>query len=212
MWESIGDTLRGQIVILERLTAAHRDGLWAAAAGDPHVWDWMHIRAGDSSELFERWFLETLQLDAEGVHVPFATLDTRTAAPIGSTRYLGLRPADRSLEIGGTWVSSSAWGTGANVEAKLLMMRRAFEELGCLRVEFKTDALNERSRAALAALPARFEGIHRKHMLVRGGERRDSAWYSVIDDEWPAVQESLERRLARAKDADGHGEGHARGQ
>ena len=88
-----------------------------------------------------------------------------------------------------------AWGTGANTEAKYLLLRHAFEDEGYLRVEFKTDATNERARAALAALPAEFEGVFRKHMLVRGGERRDSAWYAVIDDDWPAVKASLERRL-----------------
>jgi RimJ/RimL family protein N-acetyltransferase len=87
------------------------------------------------------------------------------------------------------------WGTGANVEAKLLMLGDAFERLGCRRVELKTDALNERSRAALAALPAQFEGVHRRHMLVRGGENRDSAWYSVIAEEWPEVRANLLRRL-----------------
>jgi RimJ/RimL family protein N-acetyltransferase len=102
------------------------------------------------------------------------------------------------LEIGNTWVVPSAWGTGANVGAKLLLMQHAFEDEGYLRVEFKTDADNDRSRAALAALPAEFEGVFRKHMLVRGGERRDSAWYAVIDDDWPAVKANLERRLASA--------------
>ena len=88
----------------------------------------------------------------------------------------------------------SMWNTGANVEAKYLLLRHAFE-LGVRRVEFKTDAKNERARRALAALPAEFEGIHRKHMVVRGGERRDSAWYAVIDDDWPDVKAALERRL-----------------
>ena len=114
---------------------------------------------------------------------------------IGSTRYLTLRPEHRGLEIGWTWNASSAWGTGANAEAKLLLLRHAFETLGCMRVEFKTDALNERSRAALEALPARFEGIFRKHMLVRDGALRDSAYYAITDDEWPAVRANLERRL-----------------
>jgi RimJ/RimL family protein N-acetyltransferase len=88
------------------------------------------------------------------------------------------------------------WNTGANVEAKYLLLRHAFETVGCRRVEFKTDAKNERARRALAALPAEFEGIHRKHMVVRGGERRDSAWYAVIDDDWPEVKATLEERLA----------------
>ena len=88
------------------------------------------------------------------------------------------------------------WRTGANIEAKLLMLAHAFEHLGCMRVEFKTDARNERSRAALAALPAQFEGIFRKHMLMPGVGVRDSAYYSVIDEEWPAVRANLERRAA----------------
>ena len=116
---------------------------------------------------------------------------------VGSTRYLALRPEHRSLEIGWTWLTPEAWGTGINVEAKLLMFEHAFEQLGCLRVELKTDAWNERSRGAMAALPAQFEGVHRKSMLVRGGQRRDSAWYSVIDDEWPEVRANLLRRLGR---------------
>ena len=86
-------------------------------------------------------------------------------------------------------------GAGANTEAKYLLLRHAFEDEGYLRVEFKTESTNARSRAALAALPAEFEGVFRKHMLVRGGERRDSAWYAVIDDDWPEVKASLERRL-----------------
>ena len=125
------------------------------------------------------------------VDIPFATVLRSTGAVVGSTRFLALRPEHRSLEIGWTWLAPTAWGTGANAEAKLLQLEDAFVRLGCRRVEFKTDALNERARAALEALPARFEGIHRQHMLVRGGESRDSAWYSVLDDEWPAVREHL---------------------
>ena len=109
----------------------------------------------------------------------------RDGRAVGSTSYLSLAPEHLRLEIGNTWMNPSTWGTGANVEAKYLLLRHAFETLGCRRVEFKTDARNERARAALAALPAEFEGIHRKHMLVRDGERRDSAWYAVIDDDWP---------------------------
>jgi RimJ/RimL family protein N-acetyltransferase len=129
-----------------------------------------------------------------GNRVQFAVLNDTTA--IGSTSYLSLAPEHLRLEIGNTWLNPSAWGTGANVEAKYLLLRHAFENLGCRRVEFKTDAANERARAALAALPAQFEGIHRKHMVVRGGERRDSAWYAVIDDDWPGVKAALERKLA----------------
>jgi RimJ/RimL family protein N-acetyltransferase len=115
---------------------------------------------------------------------------------VGHTSFLNDRPHDRVVEIGNTWVVPAAWGTGANVEAKLLLLQHAIEDEGYLRVEFKTDAANDRSRAALAALPAEFEGVFRKHMLVRGGERRDSAWYAVIDDDWPQVKANLLRRLA----------------
>jgi RimJ/RimL family protein N-acetyltransferase len=116
---------------------------------------------------------------------------------VGSTRFLALRPEHGSVEIGWTWLHPSVWGTGANVEAKYLQLQHAFESWGCRRVELKTDALNERSRGALEALGATFEGIHRKHMLVRDGENRDSAWYSVTDDDWPAVRVHLEARLAQ---------------
>ena len=115
---------------------------------------------------------------------------------VGHTSYGNDRPWDRVVEIGNTWLVPEAWSTGANAEAKFLLLAHAFEDEGYLRVEFKTEATNERSRAALAALPAEFEGVFRKHMLVRGGERRDSAWYAVIDDDWPRVKTNLRRRLA----------------
>jgi N-acetyltransferase len=192
VWENLAERLEGRIVVLDPLRPDHASGLWEAAQ-DPEIWLRMTVRGDATREVFDEWLEEAL---GEG-NAAFATLDAATGRPLGSTRYMTLRPEHRSLEIGGTWLVPAAWGTGANVEAKYLLLRHAFEQLGCLRVEFKTEAANERSRAALAALPARFEGIHRKHMLVRGGERRDSAWYSVVDDEWPDVREALERRLDR---------------
>ena len=108
-------------------------------------------------------------------------------ALVGISRYLGVRRADRVVEIGWTWFNPSVWRTGVNVETKLLMFTRAFETLGCVRVELKTDARNERSRGAMAALPAQFEGIMRKHKIIPDVGQRDSAYYSVIDDEWPTV-------------------------
>jgi RimJ/RimL family protein N-acetyltransferase len=138
---------------------------------------------------------QALAAAEDGTEVPFATVSRESGEPIGSTRYLALRPEHRSLEIGWTWLHPAAWGTGVNVEAKLLQLRHAFGALGCRRVEFKTDAQNARSRAALAGLGAVFEGVHRQHLLVRGGENRDSAWYSILDHEWPAIEERLVRRL-----------------
>jgi RimJ/RimL family protein N-acetyltransferase len=142
---------------------------------------------------FRAYLDQALAAAADGSEIPFATLlDGRV---VGSTRYLALAPEFRRLEIGWTWLHPSVWGSGVNVEAKLLQLADAFDRLGCRRVELKTDALNDRSRAAMAALPAEFEGVFRKHMLVRGDENRDSAWYAVVDDDWPEVRSNLERRL-----------------
>jgi RimJ/RimL family protein N-acetyltransferase len=194
--ENLAVRLEGSIVVLEPLDGEHADELWRAAQA-PEIWDWLaHI--GSSREYFDRWLemsLAAAEDEREGV---FATRDRRTGSIVGSTRYLNVRSADRVVEIGWTWLNPSAWGTGANIEAKLLMMEHAFETLGCVRVEFKTDARNERSRAALAALPAQFEGILHKHMTVPDIGVRDSAYYSVIDDEWPNVRANLQRRLRRA--------------
>jgi N-acetyltransferase len=175
--------LEGRLVTLEPLEERHVPGLREAAA-DERIWTWMITRD------VEAWIARALRAE-DAQH--FAIL--RGGVVVGSTSYMSLAPEHLRLEIGNTWMNPSTWGTGANVEAKYLLLRHAFEVLGCRRVEFKTDALNERARAALAALPAEFEGIHRKHMVVRGGERRDSAWYAVIDDDWPEVKAALERRL-----------------
>jgi RimJ/RimL family protein N-acetyltransferase len=186
--------LEGRIVRLEPLRAQHLDDLFAASR-DPRIWRWLPIVQPRTLAEFRPWFEGALEGAAAGLEIPFATVSQATGAAIGSTRYLALRPEHRSLEIGWTWVESSAWGTGANVEAKLLQLTYAFDALGCRRVELKTDAANERSRGAIAALGARFEGVHAKHMLVRGGENRDSAWYAILDDDWPQVRAHLLTRL-----------------
>jgi RimJ/RimL family protein N-acetyltransferase len=150
----------------------------------------MRVRGDESRSAFHEWF-DGIRATALG----FATLVD--GVPLGHSSYLNIRDDDRVLEIGNTWLAREAWGTGANTETKLLLMEHAFEHEGFLRVEFKTDANNERARAALAGLPAELEGVFRKHMLVRGGERRDSAWYAVIDDDWPSVKAALREQLAR---------------
>ena len=183
-------TLEGELVRLEPLATVHEDDLWEASR-DPAAWRWLSVVQPRTRPELRAWLAAALAAD----DLAFATVSRAEGRAIGSTRLLAWRPEHRSVEIGWTWLTPSAWGTGANVEAKLLLLEHAFERLGCRRVELKTDALNERSRAALAALPAQFEGVHRKHMLVRGGENRDSAWYSVVDDEWPEVRENLRRRL-----------------
>ena len=193
--DALSTRLEGRIVVLEPLGPWHEAPLWEAARADPHVWDWMWVRGGDSPELWARWFGFVRSEQAAGRMAPFAQVVR--GVPLGSTSYINFREHDRSVEIGNTWLSSTAWDTGANVEAKYLLLRHAFDELGLYRVEFKTDEKNERARRALAALPAEFEGVHRRHMVVREGERRDSAWYSVIDQDWPDVRAALEARIDR---------------
>ena len=189
-WEAT--TLTGRLVRLVPLRREHAEGLWAASR-DPRTWRWLSIAQPAARAELEAWLDDALAASAAGTEIPFVTLSRDRV--VGSTRFLALRPEHRSVEIGWTWLHPSAWGTGVNVEAKLLMLRQAFESWGCRRVELKTDASNERSRGAMEALGATFEGVHRKHMLVRAGENRDSAWYSIVDDEWPAVRESLSARL-----------------
>ena len=202
MWENLASVLDGSVVRLEPLAPRHEAGLFEAARF-PEIWRWLPFEpaGGDyyparDREAFGRLFEAALAASEKGTEAAFATLDAKSGEPVGSTRYLALRLEHRGLEIGWTWLTPSRWRTGANVEAKLLMLEHAFDSLGCVRVEFKTDSRNRRSRDALAAIPAKFEGVFRKHMLVRGGERRDSAYYSVIDEEWPEVREKLRRRLA----------------
>jgi RimJ/RimL family protein N-acetyltransferase len=191
-------TLEGRLVTLEPFAEAHRDGLWEAAQAD-EIWEWL-ATLNQSREIFDYWFDLTLASDAVGEGNPaetgaFAVRRRADGALVGSSRYLGVRRADRVVEVGWTWFNPSVWRTGINVETKLLMFTRAFETLGCVRVELKTDARNERSRGAMVRLPARFEGIMRKHMIVPFVGQRDSAYFSVIDDEWPTVRAALEARL-----------------
>jgi N-acetyltransferase len=181
--------LEGTLVALEPLEPRHEEGLWQAAQESD--WTWMPIDAGGSRAAFDRLFEWLLSETEPGV--AFAIL--RSGRVIGSSRFHEIHPEHRRLEIGMTWYVRSEWRSGANVDAKLLMLEHAFERLQYRRVEFKTDARNERSRRALEALPAQFEGVFRKHMLVRGGETRDSAYYSIVDTEWPSVRSNLERRI-----------------
>ena len=185
MFEQLAPRLEGRLVVLEPLGPEHEVEL-RAAADDVRIWQWMLTRD------VEAWIADALAQSDD--RQPFAVLHEGEVA--GSTSYMSLAPEHRRLEIGNTWLNPSAWRTGANTEAKYLLLRHAFEELDCLRVEFKTDAQNERARAALAAIPSEFEGIHRWHMVARGGERRDSAWYAVTIETWPETRRALEARLA----------------
>ena len=197
MWDAaqLTPTLEGGLVRLEPLGEAHREQLWDAAR-EPEIWRWMRLNASASPEAFARYFEQALDRSESAM---FATIELASGVAIGATGYHALRPEDRGLEIGGTWLRKESWRSGANRETKLLLLGHAFGPLDCIRVEFKTDELNESSRKALEGIGARFEGIFRSHMIVRGDVIRDSAYYSIIASEWPAVREELARQLREAR-------------
>jgi RimJ/RimL family protein N-acetyltransferase len=195
-WPAASARLSGRRVVLEPLAEEHAGELYVAAQ-DPRIWEWLDPDASASPHAFGAWFADAIAAARRGEEVPFAVRDRRAGGTVvGSTRYLALTPEHRRLEVGWTWYAPASWGTGVNVEAKLLLFSHAFEGLGAQRVELKTDARNERSRGAMLALGATFEGVFRKHMDRRYGVR-DTAWYSVVDDEWPGVKARLEERLRR---------------
>ncbi len=192
--EALRERFEGRLVVVEPLERRHLDGLVAAAlAGE--IFTWFPLDVGASRETALEWLADAATATETGERIHYAILDSATGEPIGSTSFLEIRLEHLRVEIGNTWHTPRVWGRGINVETKLLLLGHAFERVGLRRVEFKTDARNERSRGALLALGATFEGIFRKHMVVRDGLARDSAYYSVIDEEWPAVKGALERRL-----------------
>jgi RimJ/RimL family protein N-acetyltransferase len=189
--------LRGKIVRLEPLTIEHVGPLVTAGLHD-ELWRWTTTRIRTESEM--RDYVETaLRWQAEGSALPFVTIGNETGEVIGSTRFANIDRENRRAEIGWTWVMPAWQRSGANVEAKYLMLEHAFERLGCNRVEFKTDSLNEKSRRALLGIGAIEEGILRNHMVVWDGRLRHSVYFSVIRSEWPHVKERLLARMARAE-------------
>jgi len=188
-------TLEGRHVRLEPLSLAHHERL-SAVGLDAELWQWGLSTLATPADM--RAYIETaLTWQAQGTAVPFALVARATGQVVGSTRYANIERADRRLEIGWTWLARAAQRTLVNTEAKYLLLRHAFEVLGCIRVEFKTDALNERSRAALLRIGAKQEGILRSHMITASGRIRDSVYFSIVAGEWPAVKAGLEQKLAR---------------
>ena len=197
--------LTGRLVMLEPLRLDHVEGLAAASQGDRGSFGFTTVPHGVDDT--RSYVLELLAAQGEGDTIPFAQIRLSDACPVGVTRYLAFRgrndadPVPFAVEIGGTWLSSSAQGTGINVEAKLLLLGHAFDSWRVGRVDLKTDARNARSRAAIAALGATFEGIlrHWQPSLVEGEETqlRDSAIFSIVDTEWAAVRRHLTDRLER---------------
>jgi RimJ/RimL family protein N-acetyltransferase len=162
---------------------------------NPELWRWTTNLVRSRSDL--RLYLETaLREQSAGTALPFATIDTASGRAIGSTRFGNIDRTNRRVEIGWTWIGVPWQRTPANTEAKYLMLRHAFETLGCICVEFKTDSLNDRSRSALVRIGAREEGTLRNHMLVHDGRYRHSVYFSVIESEWPEVKEILEQKLS----------------
>ncbi len=186
-------SLTGQLVRLDPLAPGDEDALWAAVDHD-EVWAWMPPgRLGRDG--YADFIASQLKENSAGRAATWVARLAGTGEVVGTSSYLAIRPEHRGVEIGATMYSPAVWRTGVNREAKLLMLEHGFETLGLQRIEFKTDARNERSRTALLALPAQFEGIFRRHMDTAQGVR-DSAYYSVTVDDWSRVRSKLEADLA----------------
>jgi len=186
-------TLEGNFIRLEPLSLEHHAGLCEVGL-DEELWRWTTQPVRTPDEM--RAYIQTaLDEQARGVALPFAAIEKASGRVIGSTRYGNIDRANRRVEIGWTWLGLRWQRTAANTEAKYLMLRQAFETWDCIRVEFKTDSLNEKSRAALLRIGAKEEGTFRNHMITSTGRLRHSAYYSIIDSEWPAVKTRLEEKV-----------------
>ncbi|HSI01573.1 MAG TPA: GNAT family protein [Reyranella sp.] len=185
-------TLDGRFVRLEPLEERHREPL-RPAAQHPEIFA---VTTSALGPLYDPYIDNVLRRSTGEHEMAFVVWHTAQQRYVGMTRYLNIEAAHRKLEIGGTWYEPSVWAGAVNPECKLLLMRHAFEDLSFVRVEYKTDVRNARSRAAILKLGAKQEGILRKHMIMAAGYVRDSVCFSVIDSEWPDVKEGLERRLA----------------
>ena len=187
--------LEGIHVRLEPLAKAHLAGL-AEVGLDEELWRWIPVPIRTVDDMAA--YLETaLEEQERGVSLPFAIVEKATGRAIGSTRYGNIDRTHHRVEIGWTWVARNWQRTAMNTEAKYLLLKHAFETLGCMRVELKTDSLNERSRAAILRIGAKEEGIFRNHMVTASGRMRHSVWFSIIDTEWPRVKADLQAKLAR---------------
>lgn len=189
-------TLTGRFVQLVPLARAHAAGL-LAAAGDPDIWRYMPMGPPSDVAVIEAWIDAALAEQQRGVELPFAIIDRQRNQAIGSTRYLEIRRPHRALEIGWTWLARTSQRTPVNTECKLLLLTHAFESLGAVRVQFKTDSRNDRSRQALERIGAVQEGMLRNHMLMWDGARRDSVYFSIVDTEWRQVRAGLEALLEK---------------
>ncbi|MHA7628130.1 GNAT family N-acetyltransferase [Corallococcus sp. M7] len=186
--------LEGAAVRLVALSQTHVDALTALCEPEIFAHFSTVLRTRDD---VQNYVIHALKGAVSGTEQPFAIIERASGAVVGTTRYLDISHSNRTLEIGSTWLGRRAWRSRVNTECKYLLLKHAFETLGVMRVQLKTDSRNARSRAAIERLGASFEGILRNHMLVRGGVVRDSAYYGFIDTEWPGVKARLEGLLAR---------------
>ena len=187
-------TLEGRYIRLEPLSMGHHAPLCEVGL-DGDIWHWTTSLIRTPEEM--RAYIETaLRWQAEGTALPFATIEKASGRAVGSTRFGNIDKANRRVEIGWTWIGLKWQRTPVNTEAKYLMLQHAFERLGCIRVELKTDSLNERSRNAILRIGAKEEGTLRNHMITAGGRIRHSVYYSIIDSEWTAVKANLQEKLA----------------
>jgi RimJ/RimL family protein N-acetyltransferase len=187
--------LEGVHVRLESLSRTHNPGLCAVGLND-ELWRWIPAPVRTAADMAAYVEL-ALKEQADGMSLPFAQIERATGLVIGSTRYMNIDKTHRRLEIGCTWIGREWQRSTVNTEAKYLLLRHAFETLGCIRVELKTDSLNEKSRAAILRIGAKEEGIFRNHMITSSGRIRHTVYFSIVDSEWPAVKSELDRRLVR---------------
>lgn len=187
--------LEGDNVCLEPLQPGHAGLLWEIAKNDlADLFQWIPYRLESLGD-FEQFNAHVLAEQERGISLPFATYAREGSQIVGTTRYMNMDLANRKVEIGSTWIARPWQRTVINTEAKYLMLRHAFEVWNCLRVELKTDSLNQRSRNAILRLGAKEEGTLRKHMVTFNGRQRDSVYFSILDTEWPAVKSRLESKL-----------------
>jgi RimJ/RimL family protein N-acetyltransferase len=182
-------TLAGTIVRLDPLTLGHVAAL-ARVGLDPELWRLQPAPIASIDDM-HGYVSKALDEQHQGTGLPFAIIDRKSEQVIGSTRFMDIAPQHRRLEIGGTWLAASHQRTGANTEAKLLLLTHAFETLGAIRVVFKTELLNQQSRNALARIGAVEEGVFRKHLIAVSGRARDMVYFSILDTEWPTVKAGL---------------------
>ena len=189
-------TLEGNVIRLEPLSETHAKEL-AIAGRDSSIWTYMLYGLPITDESMLAWIKELLTRRDLGTDLPFAVFHLETGKAIGATRYLDMRSDHKGLEIGGTWYAPEFQRTSVNTECKYMLLKYAFENLGCIRVQFKTDLRNKRSQDAIERLGAVKEGILRKHMITPEGVVRDSVYYSILDSEWNNVKVFLQEKLHR---------------